>query len=90
MGHVLKETCIIRYPKKSITTDSNVFVMHPLPDDFVHTIGDLDVTADTDKKSRLIETSLDEKFPNGIIIKLILDYTGDEINYVVSYITHLH
>lgn len=59
--------------------------MHPLPNDFLATIGDLDITAsETDQPSNLVESSAHEKFPNGIIIKLILDYTGDEINYVVS------
>ena len=68
--------------------------MHPLPNDFISTVGDLDITASdseadqinqirSDQQSRLVESFAHEKFPNGIVIKLILDYTGDEINYVV-------
>ena len=77
----------MRYPQKS-SSSSSLFIMHPLPDDFIKMSADLDITGpENEKSSRTVETSSYEKLPSGIIIKLI-DYQSDEVNYVV--IVRLH
>lgn len=72
----------MRYPKPP--SSSLVFVLHPIPDDFIKLVGDLDITVpESERETKLIETYSYEKFPSGIAIKLI-DYSSDEINYVVD------
>ena len=74
----------MRYPKSS--SSSSIFVMQPIPDDFSKLVGDLDITIpESEKEIKQIETYSYEKFPNGIVIKLI-DYSSDEINYMVFYL----
>ncbi len=80
-GHVLAETCIMRYPKSS-SNGSYIYVIHPMPNDFIKMTGNLDITSTKDKKLRSIESFDYEILPSGVVIKLI-DYPFEEIYYQV-------